>query len=176
MAAVHVAAGMLLWPLAVVITALVVLVPDLLFAYDGVTTVIGRIVDVAGGLLAATVGWALTLVAVFVVGLPVRLEPKLNGWWLRNGGIPVVGVVVGAVLIPLAWVFGTLTTFDADGRTVSQYVSQLWVLLAGWLLLAFSLTHVWLPSQWRPRTRTSRAVWPPAPSPESHSARVEARG
>jgi len=128
------------------------IVPDL-FVYDGVTSFVGWAFDalfvVGGGLVIG----AVTIVIVFVVGLPVRLIRPVRRWWIAYGEIAFAGIAIGAILIVLSWALGTLQTGEQDGLPFRQWVPNLGVLLVGWVMFAFSLTHVWWPKRWRPRLR-----------------------
>jgi hypothetical protein len=96
-------------------------------------------------LLAAVVVSAISTVFVVVVGLPLRFTRRLRLWWIRNGELAIAGVVVGAALV-------VASAFLGAGGAPNG-----WLLVPGWLMLAFSLAHTWWPDRWRPeRLRTTR--------------------
>jgi hypothetical protein len=149
-------AAVIILPAAIVLWAILVIVPDL-FVYDGATSFVGWALDAlfvgGGGLVIG----AVTIVIVFLVGLPVRLIRPVRRWWIANGEIAFVGIGLGGILIVLAWALGSLQTGTQDGIEFRQWVPHLWLLLVGWLVFAFSLTHVWWPGRWRPRRRVGAA-------------------
>ena len=96
-------------------------------------------------LLAAVVASAISTVFVVVVGVPLRFTRRARLWWIRNGELALVGSAVGAGLLIASAILG------AGGAPNG------WLLVPGWLLLAFSLAHTWWPDRWRPeRLRTRR--------------------
>ena len=96
-------------------------------------------------LLAAVVVSAISTVFVVVAGLPLRVSRRARHWWIRNGELAFVGAAVGAGLLIASAVLG-------GGGAPNG-----WLLVPGWLLLAFSLAHTWWPDRWRPsRLRTPK--------------------
>lgn len=96
-------------------------------------------------LLAAVVVSAISAVFVVVVGLPLRFTRRVRLWWIRNGELAIAGSVAGAGLLIASVLLG-------GGGAPNG-----WLLVPGWLLLAFSLAHTWWPDRWRPeRLRTKK--------------------
>lgn len=96
-------------------------------------------------LLAALIAAAISTVFVIVVGLPLRFTRRIRLWWIRNGELAIAGSAVGAALLVASALLG-------GGGAPNG-----WLLVPGWLLLAFSLAHTWWPDRWRPeRLRTTR--------------------
>ncbi|MDN4639041.1 hypothetical protein QCD70_02165 [Agreia sp. PsM10] len=96
-------------------------------------------------LLAAVVASAISTVFVVVLGVPLRFTRRARLWWIRNGEVALAGTLVGAGLLIASAILG-------GGGAPNG-----WLLVPGWLLLAFSLAHTWWPDRWRPeRLRTKR--------------------
>ncbi|MGV8881526.1 MAG: hypothetical protein ACOH19_05185 [Rhodoglobus sp.] len=95
---------------------------------------------------------ALTIAAVLVIGLPLRLIGRALGWWRARVWIPIVGALVGIAAIMLSFspalvVKSTVVIESLDYTAVTPA----WpLLIAGWSILAFCVVHFWLPA------RTSR--------------------
>ncbi|MFD6177865.1 MULTISPECIES: hypothetical protein [unclassified Isoptericola] len=117
--------------------------------------------------LLSVVGWVfwsavfavVTTGAVLVVGLPLRLARPLRSWWERNGEVMLLGVLVGVALVVGAFVAGHPGTVNADGVELAVYEPQWVLLLAGWVVLAFSCAYVRWPRRWTPR-RTTKGPTP----------------
>jgi hypothetical protein len=141
--AVHlVLAVVVLLPLALVLTTALIVVWPLLFTYDSIlTTVVSRIVDLGTIVVVALVGWAITVALVFLCGLPIRLAGPAHRWWIGHGGVAIVGAVSGALMLVFAWAFSTVEEYEG----YPQVVPNGWLLLVGWLLFSFCLTHLWWP-------------------------------
>jgi hypothetical protein len=96
-------------------------------------------------LLAAVIASAITTVFVVVIGLPLRFTRRARLWWIRNGELALAGSAVGVGLLVASAVLGA-------GEAPNG-----WLLVPGWLLLAFSMAHSWWPDRWRPeRLRTKK--------------------
>lgn len=101
--------------------------------------------------VAAALLFAITGVIVGVLGLPVRLVPSWRRAWLGNGEWTVAGVVLGGALLILGTLLGhpSVTAFGGPA-----YQPEPWTTLAGWLLLALSLSLFVWPVRWMsPRAR-----------------------
>ena len=71
----------------------------------------------------------LTIIVCFIVGLPIRLNKKLNYWWTTNFYISIIGAICGLTLLVIALLPNTV------------------FLCMGWFLTAFSLLHIYPPRQ-----------------------------
>lgn len=104
--------------------------------YDGVVTLIGW--AIVGVSVAVP-----SMIVAMIVGLPLRLVPRLRARWLANGEITVAGVVVGFVLCAIATPPASL-----GGESGGWSDAAWWVLLASWALLAISVAHFVWPARW----------------------------
>jgi hypothetical protein len=137
-------AVVVLLPLAFVLTTALIVVWPLLFTYDSIlTTVVSRIVDAGTIVVVALVGWAITVALVFLLGLPIRLTGPIHRWWIRHGLVAIVGALNGAAMLVLSWAFSTVEDYEG----YPQIVPNGWLLLVGWLIFSFCLTHLWWPGR-----------------------------
>jgi hypothetical protein len=137
-----------LLPLALLLTASLVIVWPLLFAFDSVLEwVVSRLFDVMVVVFCALIVWLATVVVAVIIGLPIRLAPPLRRWWIGHAYVAFIGLATGGVLLVFAWAFSTVEQYQG----YPQWVPNPWLLLIGWLLFAFSLTHLWWPRRARAR-------------------------
>jgi hypothetical protein len=137
-----------LLPLTLLLTAALVIVWPLLFAYDSVLEwVASRVFDVVVVCLVALIVWLATVVVAVIIGLPIRLVPPVRRWWIQHAYVAFIGLVTGGALLVFAWAFSTIEQHEG----YPQWVPNPWLLLSGWLLFAFSLTHLWWPRRARAR-------------------------
>ncbi|MET3935614.1 hypothetical protein [Arthrobacter sp. OAP107] len=105
------------------------------------------------GITIVVVAPLASMAVMVLLGLPLRLVPKLRRWWIANGEISVAGIIMGCLAIAAAYVRGHQQEGTAEGRHYSAWIPDYPMLFAGWLVMAFFLTHVWFPPRWR-RTST----------------------
>lgn len=106
--------------------------------------------------LLAVLGWlfwsaalaVLTTGVVLVLGLPLRLIPRLRTWWSDNGEYTLLGALVGAGLIASSFLAGSPDAVSVDGVDLPIFQPHWMLLLAGWTVLAFSCAHVRWPRRW----------------------------
>lgn len=108
---------------------------------------------------------SITIVICFVLGLPIRLKSKVRQWWLARPLLPIIGAVVGLLLLLLAF-NPNLTEIKQvvlNGETVDKEVPNTVVSITGWFLTAFSLLHFYPQSTlslFRRRRKTSSIEHP----------------
>ena len=85
---------------------------------------------------------ALTL----LIGLPLRLNKKINGWWTRHQLIPVAGALAGCTLMYLSN-FLTMDHLYPMGDNAYEAITMTnpVPVIGGWLLTIFCLLHLYLP-------------------------------
>jgi hypothetical protein len=85
----------------------------------------------------------LTIVACTIVGLPIRLLPKVKGWWSRRPFIPAVTLTIGIILLFLSLNenFRETRNIAIDGIEKEKDVPNYDLALTGWFVTAFALLH-----------------------------------
>jgi len=91
----------------------------------------------------------LTIFVCLIVGLPIRLNSKLNYWWTTNFYISIIGTIIGLTFLFLALLptFRETATYDLDGQKTLKQIPNSILSIFGWLLTAFSLLHIYPPRQ-----------------------------
>ncbi|MFJ2552612.1 hypothetical protein [Microbacterium sp. NPDC087591] len=133
------AGGMVLFVTAIV---LMVEIPSAA-QYDGIVSLIGW------GIAAVVISVASMIVAM-VIGLPVRLAPRLRSRWLANGEITIAGAAVG--LVSCLAIVASMETPDAS-ETSGAPDPLMWALLVARALFAISIAHFVWPMRWTTRVR-----------------------
>ena len=91
----------------------------------------------------------LTIIVCLSVGLPIRLNKKLNHWWTENFYISIIGTVCGLALLFTALLPNfseTVTVIINEQETIKQ-IPNTTLSYIGWFLTAFSLLHIYPPRQ-----------------------------
>jgi hypothetical protein len=91
----------------------------------------------------------LTIFVCLILGLPIRLNSKLNYWWTTNFYISIIGTIFGLIFLLLALLptFSETVTYDLDGQSTLKQIPNSILSISGWLLTAFSLLHIYPPRQ-----------------------------
>lgn len=97
----------------------------------------------------------LTIFVCLIVGLPIRLNNKLNYWWTTHFYISIIGTVIGLTLLLLALLptFKETVTYDLDGVPTLKQIPNSTFSYIGWLLTAFSILHTYPPRQLTEKVR-----------------------
>lgn len=91
----------------------------------------------------------LTIFCCLIVGLPIRLNNKLNYWWTTNFYIAIIGTICGLLILISAMLSEfqeTVTTCRGEDEASKQIPNSMLSCL-GWLLTAFSILHTYPPRQ-----------------------------
>ena len=85
----------------------------------------------------------ITILAAFILGLPLRLHKGLYKWWTNHQYIPMAGsIIAGCMLIAsLIPALKENVSVEIDGEQVVKKVPHMMLSAGGWYLLAFSLMH-----------------------------------
>ena len=91
----------------------------------------------------------LTIFCCLIVGLPIRLNTKLNSWWTTNFYVSIIGAFIGLAFLVLALLpnFSETVTYDLDGVPTLKQIPNSTFSYIGWLLTAFSILHTYPPRQ-----------------------------
>ncbi|MFG6403733.1 hypothetical protein [Microbacterium sp. P04] len=126
--------------LALFITAITVMVASTA-DYDGILSLIG--IPLVALVIAVS-----SMVIAFLVGLPIRLVPRLRAWWLNAGEWTLIGVLVGLLAMGIAVaVAPTVVVTDAYDSYRERDVNE-WALIIAWSLFTFSVAHFVWPRRW----------------------------
>lgn len=98
----------------------------------------------------------LTILICLVVGLPIRLNSKLNYWWTTNFYIAIIGTIFGVIFLFLTLLptFRETATYDLNGQPTLKQIPNSILAISGWLLTAFSLLHIYPPRQLTEKAKT----------------------
>lgn len=106
--------------------------------------------------LIAIVISCMTILICLLLGLPIRINKKINYWWTTNFYVSIIGVFVGLSLFFLA----TLTNFretvlvNIDGQEMIKQVPNSTLIYIGWILTTFSILHSFPPRQMIEKIKT----------------------
>ncbi|MBN7812157.1 hypothetical protein J0A68_14485 [Algoriphagus sp. H41] len=91
----------------------------------------------------------LTIFVCIIVGLPIRLNRKVNIWWTTNFYVPIIGVIFGLTFLFFALLppFYETVVYELDGGSTVKKIPNSTFTFIGWLLTAFCLLHIYAPRQ-----------------------------
>lgn len=86
---------------------------------------------------------SLTILACLVAGLPIRLIKWLKQWWYTKPFIPLLGIIIGLLLLVLAFHPTWMETQQGviSGEPTEKQVPNDIISITGWFVTAFSLLH-----------------------------------
>jgi hypothetical protein len=93
-----------------------------------------------------------SMAAMVLLGLPIRRVPKLRRWWIANWEVSIVGIILGCLAVIASYLHGHPQEGWAEGHHYSAWAPDYPLLLAGWLMMSFFLTHAWFPARLRHAT------------------------
>lgn len=98
----------------------------------------------------------LTIIVCLILGLPIRLNSKVNYWWTTNFYISIIGTIIGLTFLFLSLLptFRDTATCDLDGQTTLKQITNTVLSISGWFLTAFSLLHFYPPRQLTEKIKT----------------------
>lgn len=87
----------------------------------------------------------ITIVICFVPGLPIRLNAKIRQWWFARPLIPIIGAILGIVLLWFSFNSNLTETKQVilNGETIDKEVPNDTASITGWFLTAFCLLHLY---------------------------------
>ena len=83
----------------------------------------------------------LTIIACTILGLPIRLSPRLYNWWSERPFIIFIAVTVGLILLIMSLFFTETINAVSDGEEKTKQIPNISLAVTGWVLTAFSLLH-----------------------------------
>jgi hypothetical protein len=106
--------------------------------YDGILSMIFQ--PIMGGIFST-----IAIVFLLIIGLPIRLNQKLNHWWSMHWWLSILLGTIGFISMILSWMppFQITIYDDILKQNVQSFNPTL--SCGGWLLLLFALLHFYFP-------------------------------
>lgn len=151
--------GVLVGVLSVALVVQLTLTPGAIFGeFDNILTwLVGLGLGAAIDVLAAFFVFLITGLVVGLLGLPIRLIGPVRRAWLGNGEVTIAGVMLGVLLLVVAYLLGTWGNLHQDHRAYAVFTPSPLPLLSGWFVFAYSLSLLVWPARWLPRR--ARSWW-----------------
>ena len=79
-----------------------------------------------------------SVAACLLIGLPIRMNKRINSWWAHHQLIPILGVIIGSIFMLLS-----CTVFEQVHHyyDITMTRSNPYLSIAGWAMTIFSLLH-----------------------------------
>lgn len=86
---------------------------------------------------------SLTSIACYIMGLPIRLLPKILEWWSTRLYLQLALLMIGLTLFVLSLIPQNMDQINIsdDWETIKMIPNNLFA-ISGWFLTAFSLMHI----------------------------------
>lgn len=106
----------------------------------------------------------LTVIVCGFVGLPIRLNNRLNTWWRTHFYVSILIGFLGLVAYAISLMPGFVeeVTYRMDGMDMTQTVPNRILSISGWFVVAIGTLHTYLPKFIQDRLEsllTSKSVW-----------------
>ena len=106
----------------------------------------------------------LTVIVCGLVGLPIRLNNRLNTWWRTHFYVSILIGFSGLVACAISLMPGFVeeVTYRMDGMDMSQTVPNQILSVLGWFLVAIGTLHAYPPKFIQDKLETlltSKSVW-----------------
>lgn len=90
---------------------------------------------------------SLTILFCFLIGLPIRLNKKINIWWRKNFYIPIFLMLIGLSFCVTSLTPGFVEeiTYRMEGMNFEDTVPNQFLSVSGWFTLAIGSLHLYLP-------------------------------
>ncbi|QSE97026.1 hypothetical protein [Fulvivirga lutea] len=89
----------------------------------------------------------MTVIVCGLVGLPIRLNNRINTWWRIHFYVPILIEFLGLVACVISLMPGFVeeVTYRMDGMDTTQTVPNQILSISGWFLIAIGKLHVYPP-------------------------------
>ena len=89
----------------------------------------------------------LTILFCLLIGLPIRLNKKVNYWWTKNFYISLIGLFIGFSFLIIATFpnFTETVSTEIDGYKTLKQIPDLVLTSTGWFVMVFSILHIFPP-------------------------------
>lgn len=106
----------------------------------------------------------LTVIVCGLIGLPIRLNNRLNTWWRTNFYVSILIGFLGLVACAISLMPGFVeeVTYRMDGMDMTQTVPNQILSISGWFLVAVGTLHTYPPKYIQDKLEsllTSKSVW-----------------
>lgn len=106
----------------------------------------------------------LTVIVCGLVGLPIRLNNRLNNWWRTHFYVSILIGFLGLVACAISLMPGFVeeVTYRMDGMDMNQTVPNQILSISGWFLVAIGTLHTYPPKFIQDKLEsllTSKTVW-----------------
>ena len=106
----------------------------------------------------------LTVIVCGLVGLPIRLNNRLNNWWRTHFYVSIIIGFLGLAACAISLMPGFLeeVTYRMDGMDMNQTVPNQILSISGWFLVAIGTLHTYPPKFIQDKLEsllTSKTVW-----------------
>ena len=91
----------------------------------------------------------LTILLCGIIGLPIRINKRLNKWWRTNFYLAIIFGIIGFIFCVISVLpnFIEQVEYRIDGLEQTATVPNRYFSISGWFLIAFGLLHLFLPYQ-----------------------------
>ena len=106
----------------------------------------------------------LTVIVCGLVGLPIRLNNRLNNWWRTHFYVSILIGLLGIVACAISLLpkFVEEITYRMDGMDMTQTVPNQILSISGWFLVAMGTLHAYPPKFIQDKLESllpSKSVW-----------------
>ena len=91
----------------------------------------------------------LTLLLCFLIGLPLRINNKINSWWKKNYYISGIFIICGLLVLYLSAqsFFEKTVIIKENGVEMVKNIPNSILNYSGWFLIPFSALHFYIPQK-----------------------------
>lgn len=93
--------------------------------------------------ILGVISTGLTILICLILGLPIRLIKGINQSWKSKQFIPILGAVVGVLLLFLSIINTEVKEVIIENEKMLKKVPNITMALTGWFLIAFCLLHLY---------------------------------
>jgi hypothetical protein len=89
----------------------------------------------------------LTIFIYGLIGLPIRINKKLNEWWRTKFYISIILTFIGIILSIISFLpnFVQKTEYEINGILETVTIPNIFLAITGWFLIAFGILHSFPP-------------------------------
>jgi hypothetical protein len=123
---------------SLVIAWIYYMIAMIMTTYDGVLSMLFQ--PIMGAIFAF-----IAVLLCFIIGLPIRLIPKLRLLWCRFWWLPILLGLIGFILIAISWFPPLRETIRDEIRDIDVQTFHPTLATLGWFLSIFAVLHFWFP-------------------------------